>query len=475
MSTLRVLVALAIAALFLSTVPAQVLLDHSVTLDDGDPGSFDYAFGIAMAPDGVHAVVPICGTLGQNNADVALIDVIAGTQITHSPSGLFPEDPAITLDAQGAARHVYVTNSSGGSVSCYDAQLQPVATIPIPDCSGFPLPYGLLVSPDQTRVIVTSISFCSDVHVIDSDPASATFNTVLSTFQVWGVSGRATWWNYPVMAVPTATYDAGFTLSRGGFAVVDVTNPTAASYHVITPAAPFHYTATNEAVVIPGGRVLLAIYDQVFPIVHECDLATGAVLRTLDLNTVAGVNLHGLTVNPDKTLAVVTSINGGQSVFIDLATFTVAGVYNHGSGSNPNDVVFTPDGSRAVVTLQAAPRVDVLKRVPGYGLALAAPGSVNLGANLTYDLSHVESGQYCAIYYSLTGSGPQLIDGFVVYLSNPFALAHEAAGDLHGRNSVTFVVPSTTGLSGLTISTQAVTLDRDGSYRVSNGAQTLIN
>ena len=39
---------------------------------------------------------------------------------------------------------------------------------------------------------------------------------------------------------------------------------------------------------------------------------------------------------------------------------------------------------------------------------------------------------------------------------------------------MTFVVPNLPGLPGTTISTQAVTVDRDGTFRLSNGAQTLV-
>ena len=62
-----------------------------------------------------------------------------------------------------------------------------------------------------------------------------------------------------------------------------------------------------------------------------------------------------------------------------------------------------------------------------------------------------------------------------MYLSNPFDLAYQGVGDLHGGESVTFVVPNIPGLPGMTVSTQAVTVDRDGGFRLSNGAQTLIN
>ena len=58
------------------------------------------------------------------------------------------------------------TNSTSGSVSCFTPALAPVATIPLPRLlRRFPYPFGLLVSPDQTRVYVTTLGGCGDVHV----------------------------------------------------------------------------------------------------------------------------------------------------------------------------------------------------------------------------------------------------------------------------------------------------------------------
>jgi hypothetical protein len=478
MSMLRFLVPLlgTLLVLFSQAARAQNL-DHSITLDDGDPASPDKGFGVVIAPDGVHAYATIAGNVfGPNNNDVARLDVIAGTQLNTAQVGLYPEDPAITYDAGGAPRHVYVANSTDGTVTCLTPALAVVGTIPLPMCFGFSsYPFGILVSPDQGRLYVTTIAGCGDIHVVDSDPASATFNTVVGTVTVPNSGGRAMWGPYPQMVVPTTIYNATFSLSQAGFSVVDVLNPASQTAHVITPSIQNTFTSTTECVVVPGGKVLLSISNEIFPTVRECSIATGAVLRSLDLNTIAGVILHGLATNPDQALGVVTSLNGGETVFFDLATFTVAGVHDHGSTAMPNDVVFTPDGSRAVVSLQGDARVDVLSDIPGYVLKLAAPASVNVGSNLTYTVDNVEAGQPWAFYFSLAGAGPQQIGPYTVFLSNPFDLAYQGVGDVQGGESVTYVVPNLAGLPGMTVSTQAVTIDRDGGIRLSNGAQTLIN
>jgi DNA-binding beta-propeller fold protein YncE len=477
MSTLRFSLVLCGALLVVSPVRAQVVLDHFITLDDGDAASTDEGFGIVLAPDGTHAYAAIAGQVSSNptlnNDNVARLDVLAGTQVGLGQTELFPEDAAYTVDGTGAVRHVYVTNSTSGSVTCLTPALAPVATIALPTCFGFSeYPFGLLVTPDQNRVFVTTIGFCNDVFAIDSNPASPTFNTIVQSFSIPGAGGRAAWGPYPTMVLPTTTYGADG--SQAGFVVVDVTNPAGATSHTLTPAVSMQYASTIECVVTPGNKALLSISYSSAPVVYECSLASGNVLRTLDLSAITDVSLHGLATNPSQTLGAVTSLHGHDTIFFDLATFSVVGSYDHGLGQ-PNDVVFTPDGSRAVVSLQAVPRVDVLKHVPGYLLRLEAPASVNVGANLTYAIDNCESGQAWALYFSLAGNGPQQIGPHAVALSNPFALGWIGTGDLAGNDSVTFVVPNTAGLPGMTVSTQAVTVDRDGNIRISNGAQTLIN
>jgi DNA-binding beta-propeller fold protein YncE len=460
-------------------------LEHSIVLDDGDPAIADNGFGIVMDPDGIHAYVSLPGELdfmnpaAANNDNVVKLDLAAGAMTGMGQTGLYPEDVAVTHTASGAARHVYVADSTSGTVTCLTPALQPVGTVNLTPCFGGTFnsifPFGLLVSPDQNRVYVTTTGGCGTVDVIDSDPASVSFNTVVQSFTVPGSGGRPTWWNHPLMVIPTTTYDAGFTLSRGGFAVVDVSNPVLQTVHVDSPALPNHFAFTTEAVVIPGNRVLLSIGNEILPTVYECDIQSGATTRTLDLNTVTGIVLHGLAVSPDQATAVVTSLNGGHSVFFDIATFTITGVHQHGSPTKPNDAVFTPDGSRLAVSLQGTNRVDLLKDLPGYVLRLTAPATVNVGSPLTWSVDNCEAGQPFAIYASLSGAGPQQFGPYTVHLSSPFELIHAGLGDLDGDGGISIVVPAGLGLSGLTVSSQAATVDRDGAIRLSNGRQTLIN
>jgi DNA-binding beta-propeller fold protein YncE len=476
---------LSLAAVFASTGLAQQL-EHSVPLDDGDPAVSDAPFGIAFAPDGRHAYVPLAGDLSfaspqtANNDNVVEVDVVAGLQTPAlGTTGLYPVEAAVALDANGAARHVYVSASTQGEIACLTPDLATtVASITVSPCFGSTFfgafPYGLLLAPDHRRLYVTTSGGCDIVDVIDVDPASPTFNTLIDSFVVPGAGGRPSWRNATEMVLPVAIYDATFSSSRAGFATVDVTNPVSPTVHPITPAGVLAYRSANEALVVSGDRVLLPIFDGGTADVFEADVATGAVLRQLSLSTATlGSRLHGIAMALDESVFAVTSLNGGKTLFVDFATFGVAGSHDHGPTSQPNEVAFTPDGSRAVVTLQGAARVDVLKAVPLYELRLDAVAAIPQGAVFNVDVRRVETGSPFAVFFSAT-PGPTIVGPFTVDLGRPFFELFAGLGDAVGRGSWSIFVPVVPGLSGLPLHLQAATVDRDGTVRLSNGTASVL-
>ncbi len=468
----------------LSGCLAAQSLDRSLSLDDGDPLSIDHGFGVTLDPDGVHLYATIAGDLSFgnptafNNDNVVKFDLLTGAQVAIGSTGLYPEDITITHDAQGAARFIYVSNSTSGTVSCLTPALQPVATIALSPCFGSvflgSFPFGMLLSPDETRLYVTTVGGCDTIEVLDVDPASPTFNTRVGSFTVVGGGGRPSWWNYPLMVVPTSTFDASFTYALGGFTVVDVTNPLLQTPHLVTAPIVNHFTAAYEAQVISGGRVLLTVGFEVFPTVYLCDVATGNTITSLNLNAITGLVLHGLGVNADETVGAATSLNGGETALFSIPALTLLSTWDHGSTARPNDATFTPDGSRLIVSMQGRTRVDILKQLPGYDLRLIAPPTVALGATFTAGLDHCESGQPWAIYASPAGPGPTIIGPYTIALSTPFDPLFGGVGDLHGVSTAVAAVPAVSSLSGLTIYLQAVTVDRDGGIRLSLGQQTTI-
>ena len=465
-----------------ATVTFSQSLESSVFPTDFDPASSDRPFGLAFHPDGRQVYVPLAGDLSfaspqtANNADVVLIDVLTGLQTAVGPTGLYPEEAAVALDAAGQARHIYVSNSTDGTVSCLTPDLATtVATISLSPCFGSvffgSFPYGLLLSADGTRLYVTTVGGCDTVEVLDVDPASANFNTQIGSFTVPGSSGRPSWRNGVEIVFPVTIYNAGFTASEAGFAVVDPANPSTATTHAVAPApGTLGFHSANEAVVLPGDLVLIPVSGGSDPTLIEASIATGAVTRTLVMPAaLTSPSLHGLGVSDDRRRAAVTSFTGGDVVFIDLPSFTVSGIHDHGATSTPNDVAFTPDGSRLVVTLQGHARVDILKDLPGFELQLALPTAAAQGALFTATVSGCETESPYGVFVS-TNPGPILVGSTVVRLGLPLFELFSGVGDHFGGASAGFAMPTIPGISGLVFYAQAVTVDRDGDLRFSNGA-----
>jgi len=470
-------------------------VDLDLLLSDGDPLTSDNAFGVTLDPDGVHAYVALCGDLDfscpstpatagvHNNDKVLKVDLLTGTVAAQGTAGLYPEDVALALDASGATRHVYVTDGTSGTVTCLTPGLQHVATVPLTPCLpsfcgngtfASIFPFGILASPDSTRVYVVTTGGCGTIDVIDSDPVSPSFNTVVSSFAINGATGRPRWISHPQMVVPVAD----FANDRVGIAVVDVTNPGGAAVHYGYQGAPGTFPSVSDVAVRSDGRVILPVAFAQTPLVVEIDTTTGLVTGSLDLGShVTTTGLHGVTLSEDGGLAVVTALTGqGPVAFLNVSGsfWTIASVWDMGAGTLPNAVAFTRDQSRVVVTSQGASRLAVLRDLPGHELALDAPAGAPIGSPLQLSVDGIEHGQPASLYTSLAGPGPQLIGGHLVFLSDPFILLAALTGDVNGDAAVSFGVPNAAVLVGITFHLQAVTADRSGALRFSDGAATTL-
>jgi DNA-binding beta-propeller fold protein YncE len=469
---------------FSAATPAQQI-ETSVVVTDGDPASTDKVFGLAVDPDGTHVYAALCGDLSfsspqtANNDDVVKIDVFGGVQIATGHVGLYPEEIAVLVDPSGVAARIYVSNSTDGTISCLTPDLATtLATIPVSPCFGSvyfgAFPYGLLLSQDQKKLYVTTIGGCDAIDVVDVDPTSATFHQLVGSFAVPGASGRPTWRNATEMAIPVTTYDATFTNSQAGFAIVDPSNPSAYSVSYATSPTSLGYYSANEAVVTSGDTVLIPIYGGSNATIVELSASTGAIVRSAVLPAAAtSPSVLGLALSPDGSTVAATSFTGNDVFFLDYATFAWTGLVDLGQSAQPNEVVFTRDGSRAVVSLQGLPRVDVIKDLPGYDLALDVPATIAQGASASVLVRRVEYGTPYAVFVSAT-AGPLQFGPHTVYLGLPFFELFSGLGSVDGTGGTGVFVPATPGLSGAVFHLQAAAVDRDGDVRLSNGASTLV-
>ena len=476
-------------ALLLSATSGAQVIDHVVPLSDGDPNTPDHPFGIALHPDGLRAYVTLCGNLvpwpppppaqypAWNNDKVVLIDLESGIHEQIGTTGLYPEDAALALDASGAVRHVYVADGTDGTVTCLTPELVPVATIPLPTCFGASFasiyPFGMLASPDGTRVLVTT-GGCGNLAVVDSDPASPTFNTVIGSTVIPGGHGRPRWLGYPLAVVPLTTYDPrpSPAWSQVGLAVVDVTSPGTWQAFTVTPVTPWAFPSTSDCRVLPNGNVLLPVGYDAFPRLLQVDPTSGTVVAQLLLNLPNGSGLHGLAISPDGRLAAVTNLIANEVTWVDLATFTqLATTTVPPWGSLPNAAVFTRDGSRLAVTLQGAAGVAVFRDLPGYDLLFVTDPTPPLGGALPLDLHNVEHGRPAIVFASVTGPGPQVVFGHKFLLSGPVIPIAFLTGDVLGDAATALPLPADPAFSGAMAWLQAATIDRTGAVRISSLAK----
>jgi DNA-binding beta-propeller fold protein YncE len=471
-------------------------LERTISLTDGDPTTFDQPFGLALDPDGRTAYVALCGELPPfplppapwfptwNNDKVQKIDLLTGATLAQASVGHFPEDLAITLDPAGQTRHVYVSNSSSGTVTCLTAGLQVVATISLTPCLGgnygTVFPYGIIVSPDGSQVLVQGTG-CGVTDVIDADPQSPTFNQITSSFTVPDQFGRPSWLTPTRLVVPFTRYIYNPVLgfsdgSITGVTVVDVTQPSQQTEWALTTFTQFSYPSITDLGVLPSGGLVVPVGWDLTPRVLEVDPMTGTITRTLDFGIQTGLGLHGIAVSPGGETAAIVVVDRGQLVLVDLASFSTLSITPTSPtplALTPNDVIYTPDSSRLAITLQGGMGVQVWSGLPSFDLILGVDAAPPVGGTADLGIMGAESGQRVAIFIS-SGPGPIQAGPHTVFLDPDFILFADLVADVSGRAGLTVIIPAVPALVGSTWFLQAGTTDLSGGLRLSNGAATTL-
>lgn len=481
---------LLIVMVSVSALQAQVL-DGTVLVSDSNAGSADKTFGLLLDAPSSKLYVTLCGSLapwtappstwsGWNNDDVARIDLATFTQDGVASVGLFPEDMAITRHPNGAARHLWVSNSTSGTVTRLNPDLTGAATIMLTPCWGANLasvyPFGIIASADGTRVYVSGTS-CGNLDVIDADPASPNFSTIINTIAVPDMYGRPAWVNATTLAIPFTSYNfdpvVGYsTSSITGIKVLNVVTGLITGTIATGTAVTWAYPSITDIVKTPDGKIIGAVGYGSAPEIVEFDPVTLNLSRTGFLPPLTvGLGLHGVTLDPLGKTVAVTDMLGHQVIFVDVASFALLGSAMTGTLSQPNEVQYAADGSRLYVSLQGQPAVQKWRALPGHELALSAPLTTSAGQNANFALSNLEAGNAGYVFMSL-GAGPTNIGVATVALSWPFDLFLALGADSVGHVESALVVPP--GLGGITFHFQAATMDADGSLRISNPAQVTV-
>lgn len=260
--------------------------------------------------------VVVLGGTGDPGSGTVLAtgSVVAGTPMTQSVHG------TQLSYAVSTPLRVHVTDAFGRTGTARaDLTLKPMAAIEV----GAVGLGRLAVHPDGHRVYV-SRSYANDVAVIDADPASATFNTIL-------------------VAVPAGDSPIGV---------------------AVTPDGSRVYVTTGGSGGVDGITVL--------------STATNAVVASIPLD--ASASPSGIAITPDGTRAYVVRFDEKIAVLdVDPASPTYHAV--KADIARPvlafGAIAISPDGTRAVVNWQGwAHGVDVFDVDPAsasYGTIVSSP------------------------------------------------------------------------------------------------------
>ncbi len=329
-------------------------------------------FGAKATPDGSKLFVPLFGTYGKEGpgSTVAVVDTATDTVIAEIAVGQRPEDVDFTPD--GA--YAYVSDSSSGTVSVIHVPtLAVVKTIPVGTADAT-YPYGISILGDKAYVFTNGGNYDGsdeNIFVLDTNPASPTFNTKIGSVTLSGVFSRGGFRkSAKELVVPRGVANNDYASHPEIALFSSETNQFLKSIPIVEAPGGFH--GIEDVAVTPNGEYAYAPFfnfetgdAEVFVV----DLANRTLRDLVKLDT-GDIATHGVEMRPDGLLVGVTSWNKGVVSWIYTPTNTV--VLQHTVGKNPNEIAFTPDGRKAYVTNQSSQSVHVLR----------LPSSVDLTVDL---------------------------------------------------------------------------------------------
>jgi DNA-binding beta-propeller fold protein YncE len=310
-------------------------------------------WSVAWAPGGGLYASFFGGAIGSSNCLVARLDpgTLAPTLLI--PVGAGPQEIVFTETSGGTLARGFVTNSSGSSVSVFDAAHQVVATIPIPTTSpwGTAFPFGMAVAPDGARVYVGTSDGSGKVFAIDTGTLTLVPAETLS-FGAGKGFGRMLFAGGTLVLTMT-TFDPGFTGSTAHVVFVEPAHPRRATVRTLMGVHDGSaFPNPIDAALFCGMQVFVSGYDM-GPQVFVFDVATRQLVEVVPTGTSqAQGKLHGLAIGPNG-LGAVTDFIADEIAWFDASTRGVLGVTDlslvPGWHTNANEVVFAPDGQSLIV------------------------------------------------------------------------------------------------------------------------------
>ena len=294
-------------------------------------------------PEGLSGTLIVLNKAGN---DASFIDLASGETVATLPTGTDPHELIVTADG----RFAIGTNYRGGdSLTVFDVgNLSVARTI---DLSAHPQPHGIVLTPDEQRVVVTTegsnelvvVDYRSGAIVTAIDtgqpgshmvalPADGTIaytaNTAGNSVSVVDMASEATVRTFAMPTRPEAigSNRAGTEVWVGSNdeGVVSVIDPADGSIgrQLTGFSWPYRILLTRDEryVVIPDARA---------EVVRVFDAASGEETGRIEF---AGGGPQGVMLYPDDRTLFVALSRQGKVAVIDIETMRLLGEYQAGRG-----------------------------------------------------------------------------------------------------------------------------------------------
>ncbi len=351
-------------------------------------------FGVTVSPDGKFAFVAMFGDYGSAGPGnmLAVIDTTTDTIMKTLTVGERPEDIAFTEDGSRG----YVVNSNSATLSAIDmSSLTVVDTITIgmaydPNTWSGMFPYGISIKGGEAYIFSSGNSDGSDenVTIVDVDPTSSTYHQKTGGITKSGAYTRGAFRNGTTELVVSRGMAGNNWNAIPEIAIFDTASDTFVTSFQIQ-AADGNVHGLEDIAITPNGKYAYASFFswggtlsafEVFVI----DLETRTIKDILTLNT-GDNSTHGVAMRPDGLLVGVTSWNTGKVSWIFTPTNTV--VLEETIGTNPNEIAFAANGTKAYITNQNSQNVSVIQLPSSHQLLIDMVNSGTMTQAASDDLT----------------------------------------------------------------------------------------
>lgn len=336
-------------------VPGSLAYDRSVDLSSLASCAATHArpWSAAYTPDGSALyVTALGGFVGGGGCLVAHLDPDTFAVVDTVEVGESPEEIAFTVRPNGRMRYGFATANSSSEVTVFDASDHELGRVALPfDPEAFfptAFPFGLAVSPDQSRVYVGTLDGSGNVFVIDAE-AHVLLPAETLNFGVGTGFGRMLFAGSTLVLTATE-FDPNFMGSTAKVIFVDPADPLGARVRTLATSST-NFPSPQDVALYCQSRVWVAGFDMGAR-VFELDVVTGTLVRSVPTMTSQPLGkFQGLGLGADGLLAVGDFVSH-QIALIDAARGewleTIDASALPDAHSQLNEFAFTPAGDRLV-------------------------------------------------------------------------------------------------------------------------------